>query len=63
MKYSATPKAAAAINHAIHGMKAAFRPKRSPRTYLAGMLCDLFASNGLVNRLLQNATASPRQSP
>ena len=32
MKYSATPKATATINHAIHGMKAASRPKR----YLEG---------------------------
>jgi hypothetical protein len=32
VKYSATPKAAAAINHAIHGMKAASRRKRLPRS-------------------------------
>jgi hypothetical protein len=37
VKYSATPKTAAAINHAIHGMKAASRPNLLPRKYLAGM--------------------------
>jgi hypothetical protein len=37
VKYSATPKTTAAINHAIHGMEAASRPNRLPRKYLAGM--------------------------
>jgi hypothetical protein len=34
VKNSATPKATAAINHAIHGIKAASRPLRLPRRYL-----------------------------
>src|SRR4029450_2594673 len=36
VKDSATPKATATTNHAIHGMKAAFREERLPRKYLAG---------------------------
>jgi hypothetical protein len=37
VKYSATPKTTAAINHTTHGVKAASKSKRLARSWLAGV--------------------------